>query len=271
VHPLESNFFTLALIAYALAMATFFAYIWTRSTRTANLGFALIGAGLLTQLVSLTVRSIAAGRWPFANVYEFLTLMIFGLAAATLIAGLRYRMPGTAIFATPVIVALMAYAYTIKRAAEPLVPALQSYWLQFHVATAIFAYGAFGLSFAMAVMYLIKDRPGTREGGLLGILPDLGRLDKLIYGTIAFGFAFQTLVLITGAVWAEEAWGTWWSWDPKETWALITWLVYAFYLHGWTRGSWRGRRGAWLSIIGFATVLFTFFGVTYLLRGLHSY
>lgn len=271
MQPLESNFFTLALITYVLAMAAFFSYLWTKSDRTAKLGLALTGAGLLAHLVSLTARSIAAGRWPFANMYEFLSLMTLGIAFATLFAGTRMRMPGAGIFATPLIVVLMAYAFKIQKAAEPLVAALQSYWLQFHVATAILAYGAFGLSFAMAVMYLIKDRPGASDLGVKGLIPELGRLDRLTYGTIAFGFAFQTLVLITGAVWAEEAWGTWWSWDPKETWALITWIVYAFYLHGWTRGSWRGRRGAWLSILGFATVLFTFFGVTYLMEGLHSY
>ena len=270
MQSLESNFFTISLIFYFLAMAAFFPYIWTRSERLAKTGFILVALGLLAELVSMVVRSVYAGHWPFTNMYEFLLLMVFGIAAATLIAGTRSRMPGVGIFTTPIIVILAAYAFSIKRVAEPLVPALQSYWLQFHVATAILAYGAFGLSFAMAVMYLIKDRPGDQNSGIRGLIPELGRLDRLMYGAIAFGFAFQTLVLITGAVWAEEAWGAWWSWDPKETWSLITWLVYAFYLHGWTRGSWRGRRAAWLSIIGFATVLFTFFGVTYLLPGLHS-
>jgi len=271
LQSLESNFFTIAFIAYVLATAAFFSYLWTKSDRTAKLGLALTGTGLLFHLLSLTVRSIAAGRWPFATMYEFLSLMIFGIAAATLIAGTRMRLPGAGIFATPLIVVLFAYALKIQKEAEPLIAALQSYWLQFHVATAVLAYGAFGLAFAMAVMHLIKDRPGASDSGVSALLPEPGRLDRLIYGTIAFGFAFQTLVLVTGAVWAEEAWGTWWSWDPKETWALITWIVYAFYLHGWTRGSWRGRRGAWLSILGFAVVLFTFFGVSYLMEGLHSY
>lgn len=270
MQSLESNFFTISLICYFLAMAAFFPYIWTRSERTAKLGFVLIGAGIVGELVSLVARSIYAGHWPFTNMYEFLLLMVFGIAVATLIAGIRSKVTAVGIFATPLIVALMAYAFSIKRIAEPLVPALQSYWLQFHVATAILAYGAFGLSFIMALMYLVKDRPEDVNAGFRGMLPELPRLDRLMYTAIAFGFAFQTLVIITGAVWAEEAWGAWWSWDPKETWSLITWLIYAFYLHGWTRGSWRGRRAAWLSIAGFAAVLFTFFGVTYLLPGLHS-
>lgn len=268
---IESNFFTLAFISYVLSLAAFFSFFWTRSDRSAKLGFALTGTGLLFHLVSLTARSIAAGRWPFANLYEFISLMILAIAAGTLIIGLRYRISGIGIFATPLVVGLMAYAFSIKKAPEALVPALQSYWLQFHVATAILAYGAFALSFALGLMYLVKDRSKAPEAGLQGLIPELGRLERLIYGIIAFGFAFQTLLIITGAVWAEEAWGTWWSWDPMETWALITWLVYAFYLHGWTRGSWRGRRGAWLAVIGFAVVMFTLIGVKFVLPGLHSY
>lgn len=269
--PVESNFFTLALIAYVLSLAAFFSFLWTRSERTGKIGFALLAAGALCHLVSLTARSIAAGRWPFANLYECLSLTVLALAIATFAGGTLYRLPALGIFATPVIVGLTGYAFSIRKAAEALVPALQSYWLQFHVATAIFAYGAFGLAFAMAIMYLVKERVGGAQTWLGTLIPETGKLDRLIYGTIAFGFAFQTLVIITGAVWAEQAWGAWWSWDPKETWALITWIVYAFYLHGWTRGSWRGRRGAWLSILGFIVVLFTWFGVSYLMEGLHSY
>ncbi|WP_334109481.1 c-type cytochrome biogenesis protein CcsB [Thermodesulfitimonas autotrophica] len=271
MYTIESNFFTLAFIAYVLSLAAFFSFFWTRSERSAKLGYLLTAAGLLLQLVSLTARSIAAGRWPFANLYEFISLMTFGIAAGTLIVGLRYRITATGIFATPLLAGLMAYAFSIKKAPEALVPALQSYWLQFHVATAILAYGAFALSCALGAMYLVKDRPGAPETGLRALIPETGRLERLIYGTIAFGFAFQTLLIITGAVWAEEAWGAWWSWDPMETWALITWIVYAFYLHGWTRGSWRGRRGAWLALIGFIAVLFTLIGVKYLMSGLHSY
>ncbi|MEW6184074.1 MAG: c-type cytochrome biogenesis protein CcsB [Bacillota bacterium] len=270
MQSLENDFFIVALIGYFLAMVIFVSYARSQSARTAKLGLAFAGGGAVAELLGLTVRSLQSGHWPFANTYEFTLLMGLGIAAATLIAGTRFHMPGIGIFAAPLIVSLTACAFYIRKAAEPLTPALQSYWLQFHVITATLAYGAFGLAFAMAVMYLVKDRPGNRVQGLQCLIPEPGRLDRLMYGTIVFGFAFQTLVLITGAVWAEEAWGAWWRWDPKETWALITWLVYALYLHGRSRGSWRGRRAAWLSILGFAAVLFTFFGVTYLLSGPHT-
>jgi len=185
----------------------------------------------------------------------------------------------------------MGYASMLSKDIQPLMPALQSFWLQLHVFTAIFSYGAFGVSFALAILYLVtggrdaappedaEQKPaypeagGSGEGkGLLNwIIPVPRVIDRLIYGTAAFGFTFLTMVLITGAVWAEEVWGRWWGWDPKETWALITWIIYLFYLHARLSLGWHGRRGAWLACLGFVAVLFTLIGVTYLLPGLHSY
>jgi ABC-type transport system involved in cytochrome c biogenesis permease subunit len=137
----------------------------------------------------------------------------------------------------------------------PLVPALQSYWLFFHVALCFLAYGSFAVSFGVSLSYLF-----TREVSL----------DELTYRSIAIGFVLLALGIITGAVWAHYAWGAYWSWDPKETWALITWLIYALYLHLRAIG-WRKKRSAWLAIIGFFAVIFTYLGVNFLLPGLHSY
>ena len=158
-----------------------------------------------------------------------------------------------------------------EMAIQAIPPALKSYWLVFHVITAILAYGAFAVSFGLGLMYILKT---YYEENVLKVelrLPPAMVLDELSYKIIIFGFSFLTLVIITGAIWANYAWGTYWSWDPKETWSLITWIIYAGYLHARLMLEWRGKRAAWLAILGFVAILFTFFGVNYLLPGLHSY
>ena len=167
----------------------------------------------------------------------------------------------------------MAFSMTlwllmIEKGSKPLMPALRSNWLYFHVFTAIMAYGAFAVSFALAILYLIKE--GT-SGRMAGNLPPLEVLDELTYKIIMAGMPFLTLCIVTGAVWAEYAWGRYWSWDPKETWSLITWFVYAVYLHARFVANWKGKKAIYLALGGFLAVLFTFFGVNLLLPGLHSY
>jgi cytochrome c-type biogenesis protein CcsB len=157
------------------------------------------------------------------------------------------------------------YASTLNKTIEPLVPALQSNWLLAHVGVAIVAYGAFAISFATALLYILKEYYNYKW------LPAKEKLNDLTYQLIALAFPFMTLVLITGAVWAEQAWGTYWSWDPKETWSLITWLIYLGYLHSRLVLRWKGKASAWLAVIGFLAVIFTYLGVNFLLSGLHSY
>ena len=153
-------------------------------------------------------------------------------------------------------------------------PALQSDWLLYHVITSFVSYGAFAVSFGVSVLYLFKanaEKSGLKEGSILGMFPDSKVLDEVNYKAIAVGFPLLSLGIITGAAWANYAWGTYWSWDPKETWSLITWFIYAAYLHARLTRGWQGKRAAILSIIGFLFVIFTYFGVNFLLSGLHSY
>ena len=171
----------------------------------------------------------------------------------------------------------MAYASlsaTIDQDIKPLIPALQSNWLLAHVVTCFIGYGAFAVAAGIGILYLLKNLAGQRklaQNNPLSMLPELPVLDDLTHKTIIFGFMWLTAGIITGAVWANEAWGTYWSWDPKETWSIITWFVYALALHArFTRG-WNGTRIAWLAILGFLSVLFTYFGVNFVLSGLHSY
>lgn len=215
----------------------------------------------LVHLVTGILYSKTAGRMPLANMYEFVLLLSLILAGMFL---LIYRIIPQSYLGSiigPMEAVLMAFLITRDNHIQPLIPALQSIWLNFHVALAVMAYGLFTISFAAGLIYLFGSGAATNDP----------KLEKLITQGIIMGFPFQTLVLITGAIWAEQAWGTWWSWDPKETWALVTWLVYALYLHACSTLGWNGRKAAILSVLGFVTVLFTLFGVTFFLPGLHSY
>jgi cytochrome c-type biogenesis protein CcsB len=153
-----------------------------------------------------------------------------------------------------------------------LIPALKSNWLIAHVITCFLGYAAFAVAFGVSIMYLIKSKakPASKKGVAVHI-PSSGLLDELTHQLVMFGFLFLTIGIITGAVWAKQAWTRYWSWDPKETWSLITWLIYAALLHFRMMRGWRGKRIAVISIVGFAAVLFTYFGVNFLLAGLHSY
>jgi cytochrome c-type biogenesis protein CcsB len=176
----------------------------------------------------------------------------------------------------PCVAVAMAYASFSTRIDDqihPLIPALQSNWLIAHVVTCFIGYGAFTVAGGLGLMYLLKQSTeGKKKAPLMfSALPELKIIDELTHKTIVFGFMWLSAGIITGAIWANEAWGTYWSWDPKETWSIITWFLYASTLHArFTRG-WRGNRIAWLALIGLAAVFFTYFGVNFLLSGLHSY
>jgi cytochrome c-type biogenesis protein CcsB len=175
---------------------------------------------------------------------------------------------------TPLAFLAMAYASfspNISSQIQPLIPALKSNWLISHVITCFFGYAAFALSFGVSIMYLLKRLDtAEKDNRFLRLIPSTAILDDLNYQMIVIGFLMLTLGIITGSVWAHSAWGTYWSWDPKETWSLITWLVYASVIHTRLVKGWKGKKIAILSIVGFACVLFTYFGVNYL-AGLHSY
>jgi cytochrome c-type biogenesis protein CcsB len=216
-------------------------------------------------LASLTFRAIATGHGPFANMYEFSVAFAFGILAAYMWFERRYHQRILGLVVMPVALAMMLYAWTIQGPVEPLVPALQNnLLLTVHVAVAIVAYGSFSIAFAASLLYLVQP-----EGGRWG-LPKPQVLDEIGYRAVVVGFPFLTLTIILGAVWADVAWGSYWSWDPKETASLVTWLIYGAYLHARVMRGWRGSRAAWLLVLGFAATLFTYFGNLFF-GGLHSY
>jgi cytochrome c-type biogenesis protein CcsB len=168
-------------------------------------------------------------------------------------------------------IALTSIIPGIDSKITPLVPALQSNWLTIHVTTCFFGYASFAVSFGISILYLIRDKKRVQKEKVSKWLPSTPILDEINYKSIVIGFPMLTLGIVTGAAWANYAWGSYWSWDPKETWSLITWFIYAAFLHARLTRDWRGRRAAILSIVGFTAVLFTYFGVNYLISGLHSY
>jgi ABC-type transport system involved in cytochrome c biogenesis permease subunit len=216
-------------------------------------------------LASLVFRAIATGHGPFANMYEFSMAFAFGILVSAMWFERRYHQRLLPLVALPVGFALMLYASSIPATIEPLVPALQNnLLLTVHVAVAIVAYGSFSVAFASALLYIVQP-----EGGRWG-LPKPDVLDEIGYRAVVVGFPFLTLTILLGAVWADVAWGQYWSWDPKETASLVTWLIYGAYLHARVVRGWRGSRAAWLLVLGFGATLFTYFGNLFF-GGLHSY
>jgi cytochrome c-type biogenesis protein CcsB len=213
------------------------------------------------------------GHAPLSNLYESLIFFAWTIALIYLFIEWRYQNRVIGTFCAPLAFLTMAYASlspNVSDRIQPLIPALKSNWLIAHVITCFIGYGAFAVAFGVSIMYLIKSRKGEDESGLVGRFPSTAVLDELTHQLGMFGFLFLSAGIITGAVWANSAWGRYWGWDPKETWSLITWFIYAALLHARMMRGWRGRRIAWLSIVGFGAVLFTYFGVN-LLPGLHSY
>ena len=274
---LEQQSFTATFIAYGVASLIYVIYLGYKNESFARLGTIATIIGLITNTAFLILRWKISGHAPFVNGYEFLLSFTWGIAVIYLYAEWRYRMRIIGAFVMPIAWFLLAWIAMKMpeqaRNAGNLMPALQSNWLTIHVATAMVSYGAFALSCGTSIMYLVKKvlEDNNSKSSFNKRLPSLDVLDDMSYKAIAIGFPLLSAVIITGAIWAEFAWGRYWSWDPKETWSLITWLVYAAYLHARFTYGWRGNKAAWMSVLGFAFVLFTFFGVNYFLSGLHAY
>lgn len=228
------------------------------ATLTTILGVVGNTAGIILRWVES--YRLGIGHAPLSNMYESLIFFAWTIIIIYLVIEHRYKNRLIGAFATPLAFLAVAYASlspNISDHIQPLIPALKSNWLIAHVATCFLGYAAFAIAFGISLMYLFYFSKSPI-------------LDEVTYQMVTFGFLFLTIGIITGAVWANSAWGSYWSWDPKETWSLITWFVYATLLHARMMRGWKGKRIAYLSIIGFMAVIFTYFGVN-LLPGLHSY
>lgn len=260
------HLFNVSFAVYLLALVSAVAALLSNRVVFRLAGDLLLTGGAALQTVYMAVRWVHAGRAPFSNMFESLVLFAWALVAVYLVVRLRNRLPVLGAAAALFAVLVLAYASAFESEIHPLMPALQSNWLSVHVFTCFLGYGGFAISFVSAIAFLVADRKASRAGA-----DTREALETVVEKTLSFGFLFLTIGIITGSVWANSAWGTYWSWDPKETWSLVTWFVYAVYLHCRYMRGWGGKRAVWISIIGFGCVVFTYVGVNFLLSGLHSY
>ena len=270
----------LSVVTFVYGFAAFLYLVsWIfEKTEPGRLGTYMVYGGLAGNITGIALRWIESyklgyGHAPLSNLYESLIFFSATLAVVYLLIEKKYHNRIIGAFATPFPFLAMAYASlspNVSDRIQPLLPALKSNWLIAHVVTCFIGYAAFAVAFGLSIMYLIKEKDADRKSRLLDRFPGIGVLDELGHRMVLFGFLFLTVGIITGAVWANSAWGRYWGWDPKETWSLITWFIYATLLHARLTRGWHGRRIAFLSVAGFAAVLFTYFGVN-LLPGLHSY
>ena len=267
---LENTLFTITMLLYFASMILYFAFIAVKKDSLSKVAFLLQLAGFMLHTAALICRGIGAGRLPLTNQYEFATSFAWGLCLVSIIFVVRFRFPVLGAFAAPVIFLIIGYVAMQSKEVRELMPALRSNWLGFHVSTAIIAYGSFGVSFVLSVIFLLRDKMNA-QGFLAQHIPDREKLDLISYRSVSLGLLFLTFTIVTGAIWAERAWGSYWSWDPKETWSLVTWIVYATYLHLRIRRGWQGRSAAIFAAVGFVCVLFTYIGVNTFLPGIHSY
>ncbi len=279
---ISSKFVTAVTFLYLFCTVLYFNYLAFRSKKLGSLAVLSTWVALALHSVAILARWIESyrlgfGHAPLSNMYESLVFFSWCITLIYLLWEVKLKSRILGAFAMPFAFLTVAYAALspgVSDRIDPLMPALQSNWLHAHVLTCFLSYASFAVSCGMSVMYLVKargEKSGRPDGGMLSLFPTLESLDILIYKTIAVGFPLLTIGIITGSAWANYAWGAYWSWDPKETWSLITWFVYAVFLHARFTREWRGKRTAVLSLIGFVAVVFTYFGVNYVLAGLHSY
>jgi cytochrome c-type biogenesis protein CcsB len=237
------------------------------STSAGGMAQAFTWAAFILVLVGLVIRGYLVGRGPWGNLYEFTVAFAFGIVASYVFLNRRYAIRAIAFLPMGVAFFLMAYAFTLPQEISPLVPALDNPpLLTIHVAMAMISYGIFAVSFGAAVGYLVQGRENR-----VSWLPPASVLDEVAYKAVIIGFPIFATLIILGSWWAAIAWGRYWGWDPKETAALVTWLIYAVYLHARSQRGWAGRPAALILVIGFGAVLFTYLGGNLFFGGLHSY
>ena len=267
----EATLFTITFVVYIFTAFFYFSFLFLKKESMAKTGYTFALLGLVTHTAALAWRLFVSGHAPFTNMYESLSFLAWASILAYVIIEGMFKIKKAGPYFMLIIIGLMALASSplMPKDAAPLMPALQSYWLWLHVSVTMIGEAFFAVAFVTSILYLIADSK-EKKGIKTGLSSE--KLDSVSYKCIAIGFPLFTLGgLVFGMVWAYKAWGSYWSWDPKEVWSLITWFVFALYLHTRLVMGWKGRRSAIIAILGFLAALFTYFGVNYLLTGLHSY
>ncbi len=265
--------FKIALSVYLIATLVYLIYLFKMKKGMAKAGQVLTIVGFSIHTIAILIRYAEAGHFPVVSLHESLSFFAWATILVYLICDYRSHVPSLGSFVLPLASISLIYSMAMPSQIEPLVPALQSAWRGIHTISAFLGYGAFAVAFCLAIVYLIQERQLKRKkpGAFYYRLPSLELIDFLSHKTLAYGFPCLTIAIITGSMWASTAWGSWWSWDPKETWSLITWFIYAAVIHARVAVGWRGKKASYLAIIGFIFILFTFLGVSILLKGLHTY
>lgn len=279
----SSTLLGITTFTYLLSTLLYVAVVVFKAPKIGKIATIFTAIAWLVQTGGLLLRwsesyQMGIGHAPLTNMYESVVFFAWAIVILYLVIEAKFKTKVIGAFALPFAFFAMAYASfstDITKTISPLVPALQSNWLISHVVTCFIGYASFAVAAGLGVMYLMKSaNPGADKTATVDVttrIPSLTVLDSIIHSTMVFGFIWLSAGIITGAVWANSAWGTYWSWDPKETWSLITWFFYALTLHArYTRG-WSGKPIAILALIGFISVIFTYYGVNFLLSGLHSY
>ncbi|MGD0232172.1 MAG: c-type cytochrome biogenesis protein CcsB [Syntrophorhabdales bacterium] len=262
-------------VALGLYLVSTFCYLGSLGTRRGleKPGYYFFALGFFVHLSALVSRYILAGYTPITNLHE--SLSFFALCTAGFFIFLRriYRIEVLGSIFLPVLSIMLIAALAAPAGIRPLPPVLRSYWLPIHTAFAFIGNAVFFTGFLVSIVYLLLERGIKRKKmrDISGRFPSLETLDRINYKCMSYGFPFLTMAIISGSLWAELAWGSYWNWDPKETWSLITWIVYAILIHNRLAIGWRGRRTAYMMIAGFICVVVTFIGVNLFIGGLHSY
>lgn len=275
----ESTLIGLVTFLYMGSSVMYLLFAMFRNRNIAR-GASLLGwVGLAGTTAAIGLRWVMSyrmgyGHAPLSNLYESMVFFSWAIVLFYLILEWRTKSFSLGVFVMPLGFLTLAATSIMSQEIKPLVPALQSNWLVAHVVSCFLGYAAFAVAFGSSIVYLVKSRQeesGKSPGWLTSLFPSAKSLEEISYKVIAVGFPLMTVGIVTGAAWAHYAWGTYWSWDPKETWSLIVWLIYATYLHARVVKGWKGRRTAYLSILGFLATMFCYLGVNLLLSGLHSY
>lgn len=257
--------FFAAFAVYAAAVILQFTGTAFKKEKLLKLSWLLFLGALAVHTVFLIVRGAAAKRLPLSNQFEFANAFAWGVALMLLVIRKRMKADWLSVAAMPMALLILTYAALQPMEIHDLMPALRSAWFGVHIGAAVLSYSAFVIAGVSGLRYLMALKKGSVSGKALD------QMDYLSYRMVAFGFLFLTVVILSGAIWAEQAWSSFWTWDPKEVWALITWIIYAVYLHLRLRKKSRGETMAWYVMIAVPVVLFTFAGVNMLMPGMHTY
>lgn len=266
-------FFHITAAFYLAAACAYTIYLFSHNDKVVSISNKILILAFLSHTITIITRGAEAGHFPFTNLHESLSILSWFIAGIYLFVNFKYHISALGSFVAPLALLLLITASFLPREIVPLVPQFESYWLYIHVPLAMLGNAFFAISFLLGIMYLIQEHylKSRKIGGLYFLLPSLDVLDELGYRCLTYGFPLLTAGIITGAIWAEYVWGSYWSWQPRQTWSLITWFLYAALLHGRLTVGWRGRKAAIYAITGFGVLLGSFLIINLLSLGEHGF